>query len=267
MTANKLTVLFDYRKNLGKTRSKTKNDTNSVELHEWINNETNKRRIYDTRCLYIIKANQENIIKWGISGTTGKAGSYGRLAQYIHYYGVSSDLNPCAGVKLLYLAGNIYNPNVDLVNTAVYRKELQIKQHFHSDAITSRGFERQFLEKLDELMAIIDDPSNKSDEDKETERRTSERLEQSNITPFDKVMKIISHDTKGGKSQAKTKYKVQWSRPYVLTEKKKIDGKIVTTQKEVPFTFETANKLITYLDGAKQLEVYHILHKDSKFRD
>ena len=70
-------------------------------------------------------------------------------------------------------------------------------------------------------MAIVDDKSNKSFEDIETERRTSERLQQAEITPEDKVMKIISHDTKGGKSQAKTQYKVQWSRPYILTEKKK----------------------------------------------
>jgi len=263
MSANKMTVLYDYRANV-KTRSKK--DT-TLELGPWLDIESNQRRIYNTRVFYIVKPNFEDTVKYGIGGLDGKSGAYGRLRQYVLSYGYATELNPCKGVRLLYLAATIYNPNVETVNTAVYRKELQAKTFFRDTAIEGRGFERILQERLDELFKILDSKSNKSWEDIELERRQSERLAQANLTPEDKVMKIISHDTKGGKSQAKTQYKTQWSRPYKLTEKKKVNGKIVTTEKLVETTFETANKLIGFLDGAKALEVYHILHKDSKFRD
>jgi len=263
---NALTVIYDYRESLrGRTRSKK--DT-TVELGPWLNLETNKRRLYNTRIFYIIKPNIDDVVKYGIGGLEGKSGAWGRLHQYILEYGYATELNPCTGVRLLYLAATVYNPSVETVNTAVYRKELACKQFFRDTAIEGRGFERILQSRLDELFKIVDSKSNKSWEDIESERRTSERLAQANITPEDKVIKIISHDTKGGKSQAKTKYKVQWNRPYILTEKKKDkDGVIVTTQKEAFETMEPANKIITYLDGSKQLEVYHILHPDAKFRD
>jgi len=265
MSANKMTVLYDYRANI-KGRTRSKKDT-TLELGPWLDIEINKRKLYNTRCFYIVKPNSENIVKFGIGGLEGRASAWGRLHQYINEYGYSEDLNPCAGIKLLYLAATIYNPNVETTSSAVYRKELACKQYFRDTAIKGRGFERIFLERIDELFKIVDDKSNKSFEDIELERRQSERLAQANLTPEDKVIKIISHDTKGGKSQAKTQYKTQWSRPYKLTEKKKVNGKIETTEQLVDTTFETANKLIGFLDGAKALEVYHILHPDAKFRD
>jgi len=263
--SNKLTVIYDYRVgNRGRTRSKK--DT-TIELGPWLDIQSNKDLLYNKRCFYILKPNSENIIKFGIAGLDGRGGAWGRLHQYINEYGFSEDLNPCAGIKMLYLAGTVYNPNVQTVNSAIYRKELACKQHFRDTAIKGRGFERIFLEKIDELFKIVDDKSNKSFQDIEQERRTSDRLSQAGITADDKVIKIISHDTKGGKSQAKTQYKTEWNRPYTITENKKVRGKTVTTTTTVPFTLETANKLITYLDGAKALEVYHILHPEAKFRD
>ncbi len=270
--SDKFKVFFDYRKAQGKTRSATKrlaggSDTNSVELGPWLEVESNQKMIYNMRGFYVVKPNSENVLKWGISGLDGKSGTYGRLRQYVNEYGFAEDLNPCAGVKLLYLAGTVYNENVATVNTAVYRKELQIKRHFRSDAIRGRGFERQFLDRIDELFKLIDDKSNKIWEDIETERRVSERLKEAEIQPDDRVVKILSHTTKGGKSQAKTKYLVKWNRPYILTEKKKVNREFVTTTKEIFETEEPANKIITYLDGSKMLETYKVLHPDGKFRD
>ena len=264
--SNKLTVIYDYRAGI-KGRTRSKKDT-TLELGPWLDIESNKRRIYNTRVFYIVKPNADpDTIKFGIGGLDGKSGAYGRLRQYVLDHGYATELNPCKGVRLLYLASTIYNPNVLTTDSAVYRKEKTAKDFFRSDAIEGRGFERILQERLDDLFKILDSKSNKSWDDIEFERKTSERLAQAEITPEDKIMKILSHETKGGKSQAKTKYKVQWSRPYILTEKKKVDGKIVTTQKEVFETMEPANKIITFLDGAKMLEVYHILHPDSKFRD
>ena len=260
---NALTVIYDYRESLrGRTRSKK--DT-TVELGPWLNLETNKRRLYNTRMFYIIKPNIDDTIKFGIGGLDGKSGSYGRLKQYILEYGYTTELNPCTGVRLLYLAATVYNPNVLTVNTSVYRKEKAAKDFFRSDAIEGRGFERILQSRLDELFKIVDDRSNKSWEDIELERRQSERLKQADILPSDKVIKIISHITKP-KSQAKTQFLVQWSRPYKITEKKKVNGKIVTTEKEVNETYEPYSKLITYLDGGKMFQLYSILHPDTQFR-
>ena len=265
MSANKMTVLYDYRANVkGKTRSKK--DT-TLELGPWLDVISNQRKLYNTRCFYIVKANADpDTIKYGIGGLSGKSGSFGRLRQYVLSHGYATDLNPCKGVRLLYLAATIYNPIVETVNTAVYRKELQAKTFFRSDAIEGRGFERILQERLDDLFKILDSKSNKSWEDIETERRTSERLKEAEVLPSDKVIKIISHETKGGKSQAKTKFLVQWSRPYKLTEKKKVNGKIETIEKEVDTTYEPYSKLISYLDGSKAFEVYSILHPGTQFR-
>jgi len=260
---NALTVIYDYRESLrGRTRSKK--DT-TVELGPWLNLETNKRRLYNTRIFYIIKPNIDDVVKYGIGGLEGKSGAWGRLHSYINEYGYATELNPCTGVRLLYLAATVYNPTVLTVNTAVYRKELACKQFFRDTAIEGRGFERILQERLDELFKIVDSKSNKSWEDIEVERRTSERLQQAEVTPEDKVIKIISHITKP-KSKAKTQFLVQWSRPYKLTEKKKVNGKIVTTEKEVNETYEPYSKLITYLDGGKSFEIYSILHPDTQFR-
>ena len=215
----------------------------------------------------MLKPVADDTVKFGIAGLTGKSSSWGRLHQYINSYGYRTDLNQCAGIDLLYLAGTRYNPNVETVNTQVYKKELACKQYFRADAIKGRGFERILQERLDEQFKIIDDNSNKSFEDNETVRRQSERLQQAEITPTDKVIRIISHETKAGKSKARTKYKVQWSRPYILTEKKRIEGKIVTTEKQVDTTEEFYKNIITFLDGGKAIDVYKALHENAKFRD
>ena len=81
------------------------------------------------------------------------------------------------------------------------------------------------------------------------------------------MIRIVSHDTKGGKSKALTKYKVQWSRPYILTEKKRVNGQIVTTAKEVDTTEEFYKNIVLFLDGGKAIDVYKALHPDAKFRD
>jgi len=256
-------VIFDYRK-VRKTRSQKSTTT---ELGPWLELEKNKGRIYDMRLFYILKPVADDIIKFGIAGLTGKSSAWGRLHQYINEYGYRSDLNQCAGVDLLYLAGTKYNPNVETTNTMIYKKELACKQYFRADAIKGRGFERILQTRLDELFKIVDDKSNKSFEDIETERRTSERLQQAEVTKDDRVIRVISHETKGGKSKALTKYTVQWNRPYTLTEKNKIDGKIVTTTKQIDTTEEYYKNIITFTDGGKAIDVYKALHAGATFRD
>ena len=89
---NGFQVLFDYRTNgtttttLGRTRSKkaqTKN-TKSVELAPWLLLKENQENIYEKRLFYALKANSEDVVKFGVAGTTGKSGANGRLRQYLH---------------------------------------------------------------------------------------------------------------------------------------------------------------------------------------
>ena len=124
--------------------------------------EANKKKIYGMRLFYVVKPNAETVVKFGIAGTrSGKSEAWARLSQYGHYYGESSDLNPCVGVQLLFLAGNKYNSRVPLVKSDVYKKELACKQYFRSAEVNAhligRGFERLNLDPSQPLSC--DSPS------------------------------------------------------------------------------------------------------------
>lgn len=263
MGDNRMQEIFDYR-NKRATRA---NPITTVDLDSWLQDKNNQESIYNMRCFYIIKPNADDIVKFGIAGLDGGKGAYGRLRQYINEYGTASDLNVCSGVRLLYLAGNKYNSRVETTNSIIYQKELACKDYFRDTAIRGRGFERILQSRLDELFKIVDDTSNKLFVDVETERRKSERLKQAEVTDEDKIIRIISHDTKGGKSKAKTKYLVEWSRPYILTEKKRVQGKIETTVKEVNTTYESYKHLILFEGGDKAYNIYKTLHPNTTFRN
>ena len=128
--SDKFTVLFDYRKALGRTRRQTTSSTtNSTELGPWLDDFANKKKIYNMRLFYVLKPNAEDVVKFGIAGTRGEAGGWGRLHQYINEYGYTTDLNRCTGIQLLYLAGNKYNSNVEITNSDVFKKERACKQY------------------------------------------------------------------------------------------------------------------------------------------
>ena len=249
------------------------------------------------RLFYVLKPNAEDVVKFGIAGTRGEAGGWGRLHQYINEYGYTTDLNRCTGIQLLYLAGNKYSPTVEITNSDVFKKERACKQYFRAPEVKAhligRGFERINLDRIQELFDIIDDPSNKDFGDVETERRVSERLSQQNLTADDYVVKIIDHTTKGGKSRAMTQYTCYWNRPFILTKNKLVkklnpnprkdsDLRDLQADKEREAarfqTEETAREtihtnyqfykdVILFKGGAKAMEIYKALHPNGKFRD
>ena len=92
-----------------------------------------------------------------------------------------------------------------------------------------------------------------------------ELLKQSELVQTDQVVNITDHCT-APTGKNKTRYRVYWNRPYIITEKKRIDkGGIETTQKTISITDETAKKIATYLGGTKAFEEYK---KNAKnFRD
>ena len=257
-------VLFDYRK-VRKTRSQL---TTMIELDTFLRNEENKSKMWDMRLFYVVMPISDKIVKFGIAGAKdGKSGGFGRLAQYVHQYGVATDLNPCTGVKLLYLAGTPYKKTVELVNSGVYIKELQIKRYFRADAIEGRGYERVRPEQVEELFKLIDDKSNKSWDDIETDRRTSERIQQSELIKTDEIIDITEHITAPGKSRAKTQYLCHWNRPYVLTKNTKVKGGVDAETEFDNTTYQRAKNIILIPGGQKALAVYQALHPDATFRD
>ena len=259
-------IFFDYRK----TKAKT-----GVDLREWLNRkekgQTNKDRIYDYRLLYVLQTNQDlTFFKIGIAGAeSGKSSGFGRLHQYVINFGVTDPYNPCTGVNLLFLMGTKYSPQVDMVNSAVYRKELKLKQDLRGDLVDTqnRGLER-IQTKIGNIMKIIDDKTNMSWEDLETQRRTSERLEQAQLTKYDKVIDIITHQTLGGKSQAQTKYLVKWNRPYFLTQRFKYKGKVFEKGEMIDITWQSYRDLIQFRNGLTMVQAYELNYtgKNKLFR-
>ena len=292
--SDKFTVLFDYRKGLGRTRS---NKDTTIELGPWLDVWENKKKTYNMRLCYILKPNAENdVIKFGIAGqNSGGFASWGRLHSYINTHGVADDLNRCKGIRMLYLAGNVYNPTVEVKNTDVFRKELACKRFFRDPVnnghMIGRGYERIKVERIPELFAIMENPSNKGFGDVETERRLSQRLAQQNLDEDDYIVKITEHLTIGGKSRAKTKYLCYWNRGAVLTKEKLVklntnmrkdsdlrdlqidkdrEARYITeeTDRVVDHTTNQVYRdIILFKNGQKAIEIYKVLHPTAKFRD
>ena len=178
-------------------------------------------------------------------------------------------------MQLLYLVGTKYNANVETTNSWVFKKEKYIIDYFKLDRINDenalyvgRGRERVESTKanLNKIIRLINDDSNKTFDDVETERRKSERLKQSELVETDHVVKITDHYT-APTGKSKTRYRVHWNRPYIITEKKRTNKGIETTQKTIATTDETAKKIATYKGGQEALALYHKTNSSSKFRD
>lgn len=242
-------------------------DVQGVELKPWIYNKANQKLLKDKRILYVVRANIDNsLIKFGVGGVEhGGTGAEGRLRQYVNYYGEGGEFD-CRGVKLFLIVANEYNPNVEGKNSAVFRKEKFLKAQLRGDTLSGRGTER-VTTNIRKLFNLIHTQSNKTDEDIEIERRKTERLNQANITAEDQVMKVTAHITPS-KGTGKTLYRTHWSRPYILTERKRDkDGKLVTTEKEVFTTDETYKNLINFTDGKQKADEYKEKHPRAKFKD
>ena len=240
---------------------------NGVELKPWLYTESNRRLLDNKRILYVVRANIDNsLIKFGIGGVEhGGTSAFGRLLQYVNYYGEGGQFD-CLGIKLFLIVANEYNPNVDGKNSAIFRKEKFLKAQLRGDTLSGRGTER-VTTNMRKLFNLIFQTSNKTDEDIELERRKTQRLEQANITSEDQVMKVTAHVTpKTGKG--KTLYRTHWSRPYILTEKvRDKDGKLVTREKEVFTTDESYKNLIKFRDGKEKADEYKAKHSRARFVD
>ena len=177
------TKSIDESEVLNATIPKIFKDDNGVDLAQWLKN--NPHKLDNKRILYVVKANlDENIYKFGIGGLQGGTGAYGRLLQYVNYYGSSKENKPndevtkltnknkdneCLGIKLYLIVGNEYshNPYADgkfaaSKNSLVARKELYLKKLVKAKGAgeKGRGRERTSM-SYNELVRNILEPFSK----------------------------------------------------------------------------------------------------------
>ena len=111
-----------------------------IELKQWLDVQSNRRMLDNKRILYVVRANIDNsLIKFGIGGVEhGGTSAFGRLLQYINYYGEGGEFD-CKGIKLFLIVANEYNPNVEGKNSAIFRKEKFLKAQLKGDTMSGRG--------------------------------------------------------------------------------------------------------------------------------
>ena len=128
----------------------------------------------------------------------GKTSAYGRLNDYYHFYGETKkqfpNPNPCMGVKLHLVVGNLFNPSVQTSDSKVRQMETKL---IRSLGKAERGRER-FEISIDKLFKKIEDLGlMKGDESAEATKR-SPRVLQHNQASKDTVKAILGHKTLGG---------------------------------------------------------------------
>jgi len=246
---SKLKIIFNF------------NDTpekEPVELGEWLQVQKNQDDIYNMRCLYLLRPNMENeLTKLGIAGENGGTGAYGRLRQYVLEYGFEQPGFNCHGVKMFLLVGVKYNKDVDIKNSFVFKKELQLIREFKGDRLPGRGRER-IMTDLAKVYEVVFDNSTMTSLEKETKLRKSLRIQQSDIQVDDWVLNVTKHVTPK-KGTGKTVFYTEFTRPYI---DEKTNQK--TKKKETTLTFhtnETYENLENIPNGKTQVDRYIISKK------
>jgi hypothetical protein len=245
----------------------------SMSQHPDYKGTTNRKMLDDKRILYCVRANMDNsLIKFGIGGVEhGGTSAFGRLLQYINYYGEGGEFD-CLGIKIFLIAANQYNPNVDGKNSAIFRKEKFLKAQLKGDTLSGRGTER-VTTNMRKLFGLIKQAGNKTDEDIEIQRRKSDLLAQRNITTEDQVMKVTAHVTPKTGTGA-TAFRTHWSRPSIVQEfvkdkdgknKRDAKGKLMKREKKIYTTDQTYKELIKFRDGKEKADEYMENHRRAKF--
>ena len=240
-----------------------------IELKQWLDGYYVNKDGEKERILYVVRANiDQSLIKFGVEH--GGPSAFGRLLQYINYYGEKGEFD-CLGIKLFLIIANEYIIQMWKARiSAIFRKEKFLKSQLKGDTMSGRGTER-VTTNIRKLFNLIKQSSNKTDEDIETERRKSDLLAQRNITTDDQVMKVTAHYTKG---KGMTTFLTHWSRP-TITEtyvkdkdgknKRDASGKLMKKTVKDFTTRQTYKELINFRDGKEKADEYMEKHKRAKF--
>ena len=166
-----------------------------VPLKEWL--EEHKEELKNHRIFYILRANLErgDVFKIGLS-ERGANSAYGRLNDYFHEYGEAQkkfpNPNPCMGVKLYLVVGNLFNPNVEASDSKVRRIETKMIAYLKKLGTSERGRER-FRISIDKLFNALDDLGVLIGDEGAPAVKRSPRIQEHNQASKDTVKEIIGH--------------------------------------------------------------------------
>ena len=214
------------------------------ELKPWL--EEHKDELKNHRIFYILRAKVErgDVFKIGLS-ERGDNAAYGRLNDYYHFYGETQKTNPCMGVRLHLVVGNLFNPSVQTSDAKVRQIETKLIQSLGKP---ERGRER-FKISIDNLFKKIEDLGVlQGDEDTLATRRSPRVLAQ-NKASRDTVKKILGHkiDTKGNLT-----FKVEFY-DYLNPDQDKNKKGTLTKQDQKYLSY---NELVQLREGKRLVDVY-----------
>ena len=215
------------------------------ELKPWL--EEHKDELKNHRIFYILRAKLErgDVFKIGLSERGGEA-AYGRLNDYFHFYGKTEQKfpnpNPCMGVRLHLVVGNLFNPSVQTSDSKVRQMETKLKQTLGK---AERGSER-FKISIDKLFKKIEDLGLlKGDESAEATKRSPRVLEH-NQASKDTVKAILGHKTLGGVLKFETEF-----HDYIKYDKNQ-NAKLTKQAKQ----YLTYDSLVQMREGKLKVDAY-----------
>lgn len=219
-----------------------------VELKDWL--EKHKGELKNQRIFYILKANMESkdIFKIGLSERGGQS-AYGRLMDYYHFYGKSSQ-GGCYGVRLHLVLANTWNPDVQNSDARVRRVETKMKAHFSN--VERRGSER-FAVSIEELFKYMTDNNLLKEEEIERSVRRTPRLAEKGQGAQDAVKSIVTHilpKTRRGV----VKYEVEFHESFTYDKNQK------ATKKKMSNKVLTYDELVGMRHGKKTVDEYNKKH-------
>jgi hypothetical protein len=225
-----------------------KNKT-GTELKPWL--EKHKDDLKNHRIFYILKANLEqgDVFKLGIS-ERGDTSAYGRLNDYYHIMGKTSNDNKCKGVKLYLVVGNLFDPSV--ASNKVREVETKVIAELKKKGATERGRER-FRISINDLFDVINDLQILKKDEETGNLKRSERILQKNQASKDTIKAIIGHETN---RRGELKFDVSFY-DYISydTNQKAEQGKKQPNKKL------TYKELVQLRDGKRLADAYIKKHK------
>jgi hypothetical protein len=212
------------------------------ELKTWL--EEHKDDLKNHRIFYILRAKLErgDIFKIGLS-ERGDNSAFSRLNDYYHFYGKTvPNTNPCMGVKLHLVVGNLFNPSVQTSDAKVRQMETKLIQSLGKP---ERGRER-FKISIDKLFKKIEDLGLLKGDESAAATKRSPRVLEHNQASKDTVKAILGHKTLGGV----LKFEVEFH-DYIKYDKNQ-NAKLTKQAKQ----YLTYDSLVQLREGKRIVDLY-----------
>ena len=218
------------------------------ELKPWL--EEHKDELKNHRIFYILRAKVErgDVFKIGLS-ERGDNSAYGRLNDYYHFYGETKkkfpNPNPCMGVRLHLVIGNLFNPSVQTSDSKVRQIETKMIQSLGK---AERGRER-FKISIDNLFKTIEDLGFLNEDEQAEATKRSSRVLKQNKASKDTVKAIVGRKID---SQGKLKFEVEFYDYLKPDQDKSLKGKLTKQNNK----FMSYDELVQLREGKRLVDAY-----------